>query len=166
MKIIIEISKTCKDWNHHKQLNKKMMANITKKIINRFDNLKQVKIFELSVLLAGNIEILNLNSKFRGEYKTTNVLSFPDIALNWKHILEFKPNLNYMYLGDIAFCYQTITHEATDQHKLFEHHYIHLFVHSVLHLLGFDHQQEEEALAMEEMETQILQEFTINSPYL
>ena len=166
MKITIEIAKRCKYWNNHKQLNKRIMAKICQNIIARFANLKQVKIFELSILLTDNAEISELNNKFRGKNQETNVLSFPDIPLGGKHILEFQPDLNYMYLGDMAFSYQQLLHEAEEQHKLFEHHFLHLFVHSMLHLLGFDHQKDEDAVIMESLEIQILQDFAINSPYL
>ena len=71
-----------------------------------------------------------------------------------------------MYLGDMAFSYQQLLHEAVEQHKLFEHHFLHLFVHSMFPLLGFDHQKDEDAVIMENLEIQILQDFAINSPYL
>ncbi|KAJ6645140.1 Endoribonuclease YbeY [Pseudolycoriella hygida] len=96
--------------------------------------------------------MLNLNSQFCGKGKATNVLSFPDIELDFRHLLEFTPNLDYMYLGDIAFGYEIIQSEAISQNKSFRDHFMHLLVHSILHLLGFDHQDDEEAIIMENLE--------------
>lgn len=166
MKIIIGLARSCKSWGNYRLLNKNIMTKVSANIIARFSNLKQVKVLELSVLFADEEKISELNYKFRGKHNTTNVLSFPDIELDWRRLLEFKPNLDYMYLGDIAFCYSTIEQEAIEYGKLFEQHFLHLFVHSVLHLLGFDHQIDEDAIVMEDLETQILKDFSISSPYL
>lgn len=165
MKITIEIVKTEVEWNNHKTINKTLMKKLTTNILNRFDNLKLVEEFELSILFASDKELLDLNSQFRGKHIATNVLSFPDIELNWQQLIEFKPNIHYMYLGDIAFAYQLIKTEANLQNKTFDNHFVHLFVHSVLHLLGFDHQKEIEAAAMESLEIDILKDFGIASPY-
>ena len=70
-----------------------------------------------------------------------------------------------MYLGDIAFGYETIHTEAIDQEKILEDHFVHLLVHSVLHLLGYDHQDDQEADVMENLEIEILRTFSIASPY-
>ena len=164
MKITIEIAKSDSSWKG-KVPSKKLMRDITCNIFNRFANLAEVRLFELSILLANDSEISKLNGEFRNKYHATNILSFPDIQLDWKHILEFKPNLNYMYLGDMVFCYQIIEKEAKSQNKLFEHHFIHLFVHGLLHLIGFDHTNEEEATVMENLEILILRDFSISSPY-
>ncbi|WP_410526096.1 rRNA maturation RNase YbeY [Rickettsia endosymbiont of Ceutorhynchus obstrictus] len=80
-------------------------------------------------------------------------------------ILEFPANLPYMYLGDIAFGYEVIYTEALEQKKTFENHFIHLLIHSILHLIGFDHQNDEEANIMENLEIKILNYFNISSPY-
>ena len=89
--------------------------SITKNIINRYKNLKVVKEIELSVLLTDDKKMLSLNSEFRGVEKPTNVLSFQDLEINWRHLLEFKPDADYMYLGDIAFGYETIKKEAKEK---------------------------------------------------
>jgi probable rRNA maturation factor len=70
-----------------------------------------------------------------------------------------------MYLGDVAFCYSKIKQEAADQNISFKDHFIHLFVHSILHLLGFDHDNEEDADVMESLEVDILKDLFIASPY-
>lgn len=70
-----------------------------------------------------------------------------------------------MDLGDIAFGYQTIDKQALEQNKNFKDHFIHLLVHSVLHLIGFDHQTNEETDIMKNLEIKILKDFSISSPY-
>ena len=165
MKIKIEIAKNCGDWGVHKSINKALMADLTKNVLNRFDNFRQVKKFEVSILLTDDIEMLKLNSNFCKKESITDVLSFPDIEIDSDHILEFKPNLDYMYLGDIAFGYQIIKHESELQDKLFEHHFIHLFVHSILHLIGFNHDNDKEADSMEQLEVDVLKSLAIPSPY-
>ena len=141
------------------------MQTILHDILNRYRNLKEVKKFEVSILLTNDSEMLRLNSTFRGENKATNVLSFPDIQLDFRHLLEFIPNSRYMYLGDIAFGYETICTEAANQDKTFEDHFVHLLVHSVLHLLGYDHQNDQDADVMEDLEIDILKALSIASPY-
>lgn len=165
MKITIEIAKRCKKWDLHKDLNKALMAKIVKNIIHRFPNFKLVKRFELSILLTDDKQMQELNSTFCQKEKTTNVLSFPDIELKREELLEFKPNIDYMYLGDIAFGYQVIILESIERNVSFENHFFHLFVHSILHLIGFDHNDDAEAKHMEEMEVNILNDFAISSPY-
>ena len=165
MKIALEIAKAHKEWDNHKEINKQVIKKAISKTLARFDNLKNVKEYGVSILLTDDEQMEGLNNKFRGNLGATNVLSFPDIELNWQHLLEFTPNVSYMYLGDIAFGYQIIRMEAANQGKSFENHFIHLLVHSALHLVGFDHQDNESANVMENLEIDILKEFAIPSPY-
>lgn len=165
MKINIEIIKNYPYWKDHKFITKILLKKVVANIINRYSNLKVVKEFELSLLLTDNGQMLSLNKQFRGKEKATNVLSFPDIELDFRHLLEFTPDIDYMYLGDIAFGYETMYNEAISQNKTFENHFIHLFIHSILHLLGFDHQDDQEADVMERLEIEILNDFAIASPY-
>jgi probable rRNA maturation factor len=165
MKINIEIIRTYQDWKNHKFINKLLVKKVACAILNKYKNFKGVAKFELAILLTDNNKMLNLNSQFCGKGKATNVLSFPDIELDFRHLLEFTPNLDYMYLGNIAFGYEIIQSEAICQNKSFRDHFIHLLVHSILHLLGFDHQDNEEATIMENLEVEILKDFAIASPY-
>ncbi len=165
MKINVEIIRACQDWKNQKFINKLLVKKVVGAILSKYKNFKGVAEFELAILLTNNNEMLNLNSQFRGKAKATNVLSFPDIELDFRHLLEFTPNVHYMYLGDIAFGYEIIQSEAISQNKAFGDHFIHLLVHSILHLLGFDHQDNEEADIMENLEVEILKSFAIASPY-
>jgi probable rRNA maturation factor len=165
MKIQIELARDNREWYKHKNVNKFLMTTITSHILNKFDKFKTTCQYELSILLTMDDKMLHLNNLFRNKNSVTNVLSFPDINLNYRQLLEFEPNVEYMYLGDIAFGYQKIRNEAKDQNKTFEHHFIHLLVHSILHLLGFDHQAMEDAIVMENLEIEILKDFNIINPY-
>jgi probable rRNA maturation factor len=166
MKIQIEIANDYKPWSQHKEIiNKIYIKKIIKEILSRFNNLSEIKDVELSMLLTNNAQMHTLNNQFRGKDKATNVLSFPDIVLKSQHLLEFKPDINYMYLGDIAFGYEKISEEAKEQNKSLKDHFTHLLVHSILHLIGFDHKEEEETMQMQKLEIDILKQFSIQSPY-
>lgn len=106
---------------------------------------------EVSVVLASNDFIQNLNKQYRNKDKPTNVLSFP----------QDDPR----HLGDIILALQTIQTEAEAQKKSFENHFIHLVVHGFLHLLGYDHETDEEAREMEGLEIEILRHLSIENPY-
>lgn len=121
---------------------------------------------EINILLTDDAEIQELNKRYRGVDKPTNVLSFP--SFEPEEISGLKTNKQSpepIVLGDIALAYETIQKECSDQDKSFDHHLIHLTVHGVLHLLGFDHEKDEEAAVMESLEIQILSSLTIPNPY-
>ena len=107
----------------------------------------------LTVLLADEASVQALNRDFRGKDAPTNVLSFPAAKTARPH------------LGDLALAYGVCAREALDQHKPLDHHLAHLTVHGVLHLLGYDHQADAEAEAMEEMERAILERLGVPDPY-
>lgn len=114
---------------------------------------------ELSVLLTDDAHIQVLNRDWRGKDKPTNVLSFPgDDA-------EDLPAGAPVLLGDIALAFETTTLEAEAQEKSLAHHFSHLMVHGMLHLLGFDHETQAEADEMEPLEIEILEALGIASPY-
>ncbi len=96
-------------------------------------------------------ESQHLNQQFRGKNHPTNVLSFPFDEAD--------------YLGDLVFCHSLIATEAMAQHKTLKAHYQHLLIHGVLHLLGYDHETENEALEMESIEIELLATLDIANPY-
>jgi probable rRNA maturation factor len=98
-----------------------------------------------------------LNQTYRNKPKTTNVLSFPS---------QLPEPMRGDFLGDIAICAPVVQNEAQLQNKSFESHFAHLVVHGVLHLLGFDHESDEEAIKMEREEILIMQALGYNDPYL
>jgi len=112
---------------------------------------------EMSVLLAGDAAVQALNRDWRGIDKPTNVLSFPSAAPEAAGVPAF--------LGDIAIAFETLAREAEAEKKPFLHHLAHLAVHGYLHLLGYDHQTDSEAEAMETLEREILAAMRIPDPY-
>ena len=111
---------------------------------------------ELSIVLTDDAEQRALNRDWRGIDTPTNVLSFPQIA-------PFAPLAGL--IGDVILAYATLTREAAEQGVSFEDHFTHLVVHGVLHILGYDHLTEDEALVMERLETQILASLGVADPY-
>ena len=111
---------------------------------------------EVSVLLTDDAHQQVLNREWRGIDKPTNVLSFP--ALEQDAPIEGL-------LGDLSFARETVEREAAEMQLATRDHFVHLVVHGVLHLLGHDHQEEDEAVAMENLETEILAGLGIADPY-
>lgn len=117
---------------------------------------KVTGIAELSIVLTDDAEQQVLNREWRGIDKPTNVLSFPQIE-------PFAPVIGI--LGDITLARETLEREAQELGTSFEDHFIHLMVHGFLHILGYDHLKEADALVMERLETQILTSLGIADPY-
>lgn len=111
---------------------------------------------ELSVILTDDAEQRVLNRDWRGIDKSTNVLSFPQIE-------PFGAVSGL--LGDIILARETLAREAQEMGISFTDHFTHLVVHGFLHLLGYDHMDDDEALAMESLETQILASLGVADPY-
>jgi len=107
----------------------------------------------ISVLLASDEVVRELNLRFLGNDKPTNVLSFPATE-NPEH-----------HLGDIALAFETCAREAAEQGKPLGDHLQHLVAHGVLHLVGYDHQTDAEAEAMEALEREILSGLGVPDPY-
>lgn len=108
---------------------------------------------EINIRLVEGDEMLYLNSTYRHKNKLTNVLSF---------VSEFPPEIKSDFLGDIVICLEVIKTEAKEQQKTFKNHFAHIVIHGTLHLLGFDHIQNNEAKIMEELEQKYLQNLALN----
>lgn len=142
------------------QIDKKLIKKCLKGVIEHFPNFKQVKIIELSIIFCDQEHMRSLNLEFMNKDYATNVLSFPDIEINFRKILEFQPDDNYIYIGDIAFCNPVIEEEANRNKISFIDHFLHLLVHSILHLFGFDHELDQDAEVMEALEALILKDLS------
>jgi len=117
----------------------------------------------LGLLLADDSHICALNARFRGIERPTNVLSFPepdDVPVN-REAVDEGPE----FVGEIAIAFETTEREAKELGIPFRDHLTHLFVHGVMHLLGYDHETESDAVEMEAMESAILAAFSIADPY-
>jgi probable rRNA maturation factor len=116
---------------------------------------------EASIVLANDDLLHVLNREYREMDKPTNVLSFATLDSD-----DPLPAEGPFPLGDIILSYQTIDREAKEQGKFFKDHFIHMVVHGTLHLLGYDHQDEDEATIMETLEIRILEKMHIQNPYM
>jgi metalloprotein, YbeY/UPF0054 family len=127
--------------------------------------------FEVSLLACDDTRIKALNAGFRDKDKPTNVLSWPswDLSPETPGGLPEEPETGTPEdpepLGDIALAYETCAREAVEQGKTLSDHTTHLVVHSVLHLLGYDHETDEDAALMEKTEVAILARLGIGDPY-
>ena len=111
---------------------------------------------QITVRVVSENEMLNLNTRFRGDKTPTNVLSFPS---------EEKPDVKKGYSGDIAVCAAVVRSEAVAQDKALDAHWAHMVIHAVLHLCGYDHVNDAEATAMEALEVQVLEKLGFADPY-
>ena len=134
----------------HKKLNK-----VLDEIYKRIDLLSKNSKTLISIYFSGDKKVKELNNFFRKTKSATNVLSFPS---------NNKFN-NTIFLGDIIFSIETILKEAKQDNKSVVNHLIHLFIHAVLHLLGYDHATEKQAEKMENLEILILSNLQIDNPY-
>lgn len=114
----------------------------------------------LTIRLVDEAESRQLNARYRDRDRPTNVLSFP-LELP-EPVLEALPSRP---VGDLAICAPLVAREAKAQGKPLEHHWAHLTVHGLLHLLGHDHEEASEAEAMEALEVSVLQRLGIPDPY-
>lgn len=111
---------------------------------------------ELTIRFVDEEESQALNSYYRGKDKPTNVLSFP---------FENPPGITLPLLGDLIICHAVVAQEADEQQKPLAHHYAHMVVHGTLHLMGYDHIDEQEAEEMEQLERELLATLNIPDPY-
>jgi probable rRNA maturation factor len=106
---------------------------------------------EVSLVLSDDGEVRQLNRRWRGRDAPTNVLSFPTGETRM--------------LGDVVLAFETVVREAEEGNRPLVHHFRHLIVHGVLHLLGHDHEADSDAVRMEDRERRILREFGVPDPY-
>jgi probable rRNA maturation factor len=111
---------------------------------------------ELTVRVVDAEESHGLNYQYRGKDNSTNVLSFP---------FETLEHVNLPLIGDVVICAPIVIKEAEEQEKSVESHWAHLTIHGILHLLGYDHVEQDDAEAMESMEVKILQKMGYSNPY-
>ncbi|PXV58216.1 probable rRNA maturation factor [Dyella jiangningensis] len=117
---------------------------------------KRRKATELSIRIVDAKEGRTLNRDYRDKDYATNVLSFP---------VELPPGVKLPLIGDLVICAPVVAREAAEQGKQARDHWAHMTVHGVLHLLGYDHIEDDEAEAMEALETRILAGLGIDDPY-
>jgi probable rRNA maturation factor len=126
--------------------------------------LAEQDVLALSLVLADDEAVRALNRDYRGKDKPTNVLSFA--ALDSGTIPPHLPAGMPLHLGDVILALETLKAEARAQRKTFRQHFTHLVVHGVLHLLGFDHERDQDARVMENLERNVLAGLGLPDPYL
>ncbi|WLS77806.1 rRNA maturation RNase YbeY [Erwinia pyri] len=112
---------------------------------------------EVTIRVVDEAESHELNHTYRGKDKPTNVLSFP---------FEAPPGIELPLLGDLIICRQVVEKEAAEQEKPLPAHWAHMVVHGSLHLLGYDHIEDDEAEEMESIETEIMLALGYDDPYI
>jgi rRNA maturation RNase YbeY len=116
-----------------------------------------------NLLITSNDAVQKLNHDFRGINKPTNVLSFP--SLGPQQIGKLGRSKQSVELGDIAIAYQYVVAESEKEHKILINHIIHLTIHGLLHLYGYDHIIMKQAEYMERLETRIMDALGLPDPY-
>ena len=111
---------------------------------------------DMAIRVVDEQEGQQLNNRYRGIDRATNVLSFP---------FEAPPGIESDYMGDLVICAPVVQREAQQQHKPEKHHWAHMVVHGVLHLRGYDHQRDAQAVEMEKLEKKMLATLGVQDPY-
>ena len=159
----IDVNIDNSDWKKDFPKLDDFLVTISNKLFNKLALTKYSDNIEFSVMLTDDDSIQKLNLEYRGKNYPTNSLSFPTQDKSIKNISDH--NFSHGILGDLVFSYQKILDEAIQQKKKLEDHFAHLLIHGLLHLLGYDHNTEDEAMEMEGIEVDILSLFKIKSPY-
>ncbi len=151
IKIALQQPFTADDNPHIDQLTRWVNA-VLQTIPDKISNTQN----EVTIRIVDNEESAELNEHYREKKGPTNVLSFPDDP-----IVGFESDS----LGDIILCAPLIKKEAAEQGKTLESHWAHLIIHGVLHVLGYDHIEEEDATVMEGLEVKVMQQLDYPNPY-
>ncbi|MDA0902104.1 MAG: rRNA maturation RNase YbeY [Proteobacteria bacterium] len=164
MSVNVEIAIEETLWKQEDKAIAQKLEDLISKILPETDLAKYIDNddeLEISILLTNDQAIQKLNHTYRQKDKATNVLSFPTFNDEGQGI-EVE---GFVPLGDIVLSYETIKKEALEQNKSFINHLSHLVVHSILHLIGYDHIDDQEAENMEKLEIKILKKLDIDNPY-
>jgi len=120
---------------------------------------------EIGIVLSSDDYVQNLNRDYRGLNKSTNVLSFGSLEEGTFAAPSGHPEGAPILLGDIIVAFETVEREAREENKQLAQHLSHMIIHGMLHLLGYDHESDGEAMEMEALEVKALAELGIRNPY-
>ncbi|MBQ7304037.1 MAG: rRNA maturation RNase YbeY [Alphaproteobacteria bacterium] len=136
---------------------------VVETVFSEVEYLHLAKDFTVNLCLSDDDTVHKLNLEFRGMDKPTNVLSFANIdGDDFEDALDHE---NVIEMGDIIIAYETMQEQSKEQEISLEHHFCHLWAHGLLHLLGYDHIDENDRIEMEQLETLILEKLGIKNPY-
>ncbi|MEK6734430.1 MAG: rRNA maturation RNase YbeY [Pseudomonadota bacterium] len=135
-------------------------------VFDKFEIKSYADQIEFTILFVNDEYIQEVNSHFRSKNSPTNCLSFPLYKIKEGKIKKNQFLRKVANLGDVIFAYDVILEESKTENKNFYDHFSHLLIHSLLHLLGFDHIRKDEAIHMEKLEEEFLSYFNIQSPYI
>ena len=136
---------------------------ILSNVIKHTNTYLKKKKLNLSILLTNDAEIKEINFKYRNLNKPTNVLSFKS-RINENNY--FKNTENEIHLGEIIISMEKIFSESKKNKIMFKDHFIHIFLHAILHILGYDHEKDCDRKIMENIEILILKNLGIKNPYV
>lgn len=167
--ILVETEVKNKKWHDEKNICE-FFEKICKKIIlcTELKKIKNTHTIQINISLVSNQQIKKINYQFRKKNTATNVLSFSNLDENLirkNGLINVAKPLKYLVLGDIVLAYEYLKKEAILQEKIFYNHLTHMLVHGILHLIGYDHQEDLQAEIMEKLEMKILNKFNIKNPY-
>ena len=134
----------------------KPLNNKLNKVVSTILDQEKMSDCVINLRLLNDKEMKKLNMQFRQKDKTTNVLSFPNDDISVKQTKN---------IGDIAISIEYVKAEAKKEGKTFDDHIIHMLAHGVYHILGYDHENNENAVIMENKEIQTLKKINISNPY-
>ena len=134
----------------------KLLNNKLNKVVSTILDQEKMSDCVINLRLLNDKEMKKLNMQFRQKDKTTNVLSFPNDDISVKQTKN---------IGDIAISVEYVKAEAKKEGKTFDDHIIHMLAHGVYHILGYDHENNENAVIMENKEIQTLKKINISNPY-
>ena len=136
---------------------------VLQEVKDSLDYLDLSKEFAVNLCLSDDNSVHKLNLEFRGFDKPTNVLSFANIdSDDFDDMLEYD---DVVEMGDIIIAFETMQREAKEQDVSFKDHFCHLWAHGLLHILGYDHIEEEDRIEMEQIEVSVLSKLGIKNPY-
>ena len=134
----------------------KTLNNKLNKVVSTILDQEKMADCVINLRVLNDKEMKKLNMQFRQKDKTTNVLSFPNEDISVKQTKN---------IGDIAISVEYVKAEAKKEGKTFDDHIIHMLAHGVYHILGYDHENNENAVIMENKEIQTLKKINISNPY-